>query len=130
MKLNLLLALFLGASLAVLGALVFTYYDDTGYPATPFDVTPGVDGIVYHWSSPIGGADVVQYLVMVEKNEYVSKIITPFAVVVVPYSRGDFIRVRVAGLNKDGKQGPWSEWSDMYMVPRYQQREDAYDGNT
>ena len=102
--------------------------DDLRYPTAPTQATPGISGVVFHWTAPTEGSAVDHYVVDMLINADHATVWTPYAVVVVPIKAGDFVAVRVAGVDAFGRQGPWSEWSETYMAPKIPNLEDPYDG--
>ena len=70
----------------------------------------------YTWTAPEYGTPVEHYIAQVMVNDVdiqtLDNIPSEFVSVVVVY--GNNYRIRVAGVDADGNQGPYSEWSDPY----------------
>jgi hypothetical protein len=83
-------------------------------------------GLTYRWAHPTSGSVVDHYLVQVEYDGVVGGMQSPSNVAVVPYTRGRRIRVRVAGVDAAGRQGPWSEWSEYYHLKPFPERHEDF----
>jgi len=104
----LLLVAVLGAGTAVT-ALIQKSGDSKNQDAPPKE---------YNWDAPIGGTPVVYYVVELETNgldvERLEDVTTE--TVMVPMKYGNKYRVRVAGVDAQGVQGPFSDWS-RFLTP-------------
>jgi len=70
----------------------------------------------YVWTAPVYGSTVSYYVVQVLVNEVDTLDLDPVVArrVSVPMQYGNKYQVRVAGVDADGNQGPYSSWSFAY----------------
>lgn len=74
--------------------------------------------INYHWAAPVSGTAVASYSLQAEVDGVVTDWPEPIigeAFTWPAYPYGQTLRVRVAGVDSLGRQGPWSEWSDGWI---------------
>lgn len=76
--------------------------------------------LVYSWTAPTTGTQVVYYVVEVKVNEEITLqpdllTGTTFTISDVKYLQK--YQIRVAGVDSDGHMGPFSLWSELYEVP-------------
>ena len=79
--------------------------------------------VSYVWPAPLMGSPVVHYVLELEQLRgeiVVSKTVfdsIPENIFPVPVEMGLKYHIRVAGVDAQGRQGPWSDWSDVKAPP-------------
>lgn len=77
-----------------------------------------VPDIEYEWAAPTTGTLVSHYVAQVMVNErdtlYLDAI--PTESLLVPAQAGNLYTIRVAGVDNEGIQGPWSSWSPSFIA--------------
>lgn len=83
----------------------------------------GSPTVTYAWQPPTVGTPVAHYvleLAQVRGEETVSRTVVDSILVnsyAVTVEQGLEYHIRVAGVDADGNQGPWSLWSDLQAPP-------------
>jgi len=85
-------------------------------PALALAQTPDVMSASYQWSAPTTGSTVVQYVVQheIDGGNWVTVGTTDTNSYTLDLTVGQSHRIRVAGLDAQNRQGPWSVASDPY----------------
>lgn len=80
-------------------------------------VTEEAPDIEFEWAAPTMGSPVHHYVAEVRVNEMDIQYFDNIAgeELLVPSKFGDQYRIRVAGVDSEGYQGPWSDWSQPYF---------------
>lgn len=83
----------------------------------PAEIPPDMPAIKWHWTHPISGSEVVEYIAE-WKVDNALRIITgiavgdtTFAFIETPYTPNSVQMVRVRGVDAAGQHGPFSLWS-------------------
>jgi hypothetical protein len=73
---------------------------------------------VYSWTAPTDGGSVHHYVAEVYVNRSKTLVFDNLTTTTLqfPAEYGDDYMVRVAAVNAENRQGPWSNWSEPYMV--------------
>ena len=88
------------------------------------EMTTDAPDIEFEWTAPTTGTPVNHYVaqVMVNRMDTLFYDSIPSESLVFPAQYGNTYDVRVAGVDSDGIQGPWSIWSPSF-VPELQRPE-------
>lgn len=75
-----------------------------------------VPDIEYEWTAPTTGTPVHHYVaqVMVNKSDTLFFDAIPTELLRVPAQAGNLYSIRVAGVDNERVQGPWSNWSPTF----------------
>ncbi|RLG95346.1 hypothetical protein DRO27_03785 [Candidatus Bathyarchaeota archaeon] len=91
--------------------------DSLGTQTAPMDTVM----VTFVWEAASTGTDAVYYVVETSEGwRYECRKLNRWGdgKMRVPFHNGKPGRIRVAGVDADGVQGPWSEWSDLYAPGR------------
>ncbi len=75
-----------------------------------------VRDVEFTWVRPTTGTSVHHYVVQVERNGVITDAVhsTQTESIILPLNDGNNYRIRVAGVDANGAQGPMSDWSETY----------------
>lgn len=98
---------------------------DMGVGVTPLAVV-----VRWHWTEPTSGTPVDHYVVEIEHPSHEASAVVSRNSFIMNVALDDVVRIRVAGVDAEDRQGPFSEWSE-YYTPRVRlpELEDADGGN-
>ena len=94
----------------------FTVEANTFY--APGELPPDLPTIMWHWTHPTTGSEVVEYIAEWMVNGTITIVDgiavgdTTFAFLEVPYTPNSMQTIRVRGMDAVGSVGPFSEWAE------------------